>query len=430
MGRTDFDEQSPPLSPSKWLSIIGIGEEGLAGLNPVARSLLAQAKVIFGGERHLAMLPPIDLTNLQERHCWQSPIATSLAQLLERRGQAVCVLASGDPMCYGIGTTLLRDLPITEVSIIPHPSAFSLACARLGWPLTEIETLSLCGRDPAFLNALLYPGARILALSADQTTPGLVAQRLCEQGWGDAQITVLERLGGEQELIRQVSAATWASSPLADPPIADLNTLAIALPHCGGGWPRCPGLPDSAYHHDGQLTKQEVRAVTLAALAPLPGQLLWDVGAGCGSIGIEWLRSDRRCRALAIEQHPTRLQYIAENAAALGVPHLQVIAGAAPVALQHLPTPDAIFIGGGVTAPQLLATCWQALRPGGRLVANAVTMESEQQLYQWQQQVGGDLRRIAIQRAEPVGQFLGWKAMAPVTQWVVVKGMEQPNIPS
>ncbi|TVQ58177.1 MAG: precorrin-6Y C5,15-methyltransferase (decarboxylating) subunit CbiT, partial [Spirulina sp. DLM2.Bin59] len=187
-------------------------------------------------------------------------------------------------------------------------------------------------------------------------------------------------------------------------------------------YPRTPGLPDGAYHHDGQLTKQEVRAVTLAALAPLPGQLLWDVGAGCGSIGIEWLRSDRRCRAIAIEQHPSRLQSIAHNAQALGVPHLQIVAGSAPAALADLPQPDAIFIGGGVTTPDLLATCWRSLPVGGRLVANAVTVESEQLLLQQQRQWGGTLKRLAIQRAEPIGKFLGWKAMAPVTQWVVVKG--------
>ncbi len=441
MGSEDFRQ--------KWLSIVGIGEDGLNGLNPVGRSLLSQATLVVGGDRHLAMLPSDDT---RERLLWTAPIEDSVNQIIQHRGQAVCVLASGDPMCYGIGVTLTRQIAIAEMTIVPAPSAFSLACARLGWALTEIETLSLCGRNPALLNALLYPEARLLILSADQSTPATVAQLLTQQGYGDSQITVLERMGGTHERITSGIASTWTATNLAD-----LNTIAIHAhftppPHhhsklktqnsklnisptetlrVGNASPkdlqnlllspRLPGLPDTAYHHDGQLTKREVRAITLSALAPLPGQLLWDVGAGCGSITIEWLRSDRRCRAIAIEQHPTRLHYIADNAIALGTPTLTIIAGAAPIALKGLPEPDAIFIGGGLTTPELLETCWRSLRLGGRLVANAVTVEGEQMLFQWQHQLGGELSRIAIQRAEPVGKFLGWKAMAPITQWVVVK---------
>lgn len=401
----------------KWLSIVGIGEDGLAGLNGVGRSLLDQADILVGGERHLSMLPSADP---REQLRWTAPIEASVSQIMQRRGQAICVLASGDPMCYGIGVTLTRRIPVAEMTIVPAPSAFSLACARLGWALSDIETLSLCGRDLALLNAVLYPGAQLLILSADKLTPATVAQHLTQQGFGASQITVLEGMGGLRERVTAAIAADWTATDLAD-----LNTIAITclpstpLPLCLS--PRCPGLPDMAYHHDGQLTKREVRAMTLTALAPSPGQLLWDVGAGCGSIGIEWMRSDRRCRAIAIEQHPMRLRSIAENAIGLGTPDLKIIAGAAPVALQGLPAPDAIFIGGGLTTPELFETCWQALRPGGRLVANAVTVESEQLLFQWQQQWGGELSRIAIQRAEPVGKFLGWKAMAPVTQWSVIK---------
>jgi precorrin-6Y C5,15-methyltransferase (decarboxylating) len=378
--------------------------------------LVAQATVIVGGARHLAMLPAEDA---REKLLWESPIETSVAEIVRRRGQSVCVLASGDPMCYGIGVTLTRQIPIAEITIVPAASAFSLACARLGWSLTEVEMLSLCGRDPALLNACLYPGARILALSADRHTPALVTQQLTERGYGTSQITVLERMGGSQERIFSSPAASFTDLP-SD--LADLNTLAISCPSDSPlPYSRLAGLPDNAYHHDGQLTKREVRAVTLAVLAPLPGQLLWDVGAGCGSIGIEWMRSHPRCRAIAIEQHKTRLQLIASNAAALGVPNLKIVAGTAPEALQNLPQPDAIFIGGGVTVPNLLETCWEALRSGGRLVANAVTIESEQTLFEWQRQHGGELSRIAIQRAEPIGKFLGWKAMAPITQWVVLK---------
>ncbi|NES96631.1 MAG: precorrin-6y C5,15-methyltransferase (decarboxylating) subunit CbiE [Desertifilum sp. SIO1I2] len=399
----------------KWLSIVGIGEDGLEGVSPVGRSLLDRASAIAGGERHLALLPSDDR---REKLLWTSPIADSVQQIIQRRGQSVCVLASGDPMCYGIGATLLRQIPLAEMTIVPAPSAFSLACARLGWSLTDVETLSLCGRDPALLNAVLYPGARILILSADRTTPAAVAQRLTQQGYGDSQIAVLERMGGPHERVTAGTASTWTS-----PDLADLNTIALTLSPTPSTLhsPHTPGLPDTAYHHDGQLTKREVRAVTLSALAPLPGQLLWDVGAGCGSIAIEWMRSDRRCGAIAIEQHPNRLQYLANNAQALGVPHLKIVPGVAPDALKDLPEPDAIFIGGGLTTPNLLETCWRSLRSGGHLVANAVTVESEQMLFQWQGKLGGNLTRIAIQRAEPIGKFLGWKAMAPVTQWVVVK---------
>jgi precorrin-6Y C5,15-methyltransferase (decarboxylating) len=281
-----------------------------------------------------------------------------------------------------------------------------------------VETVSLCGRDPALLHAVLYPGACILVLSAGKHTPALVAAQLTQRGFGNSSLTVCERMGGAHERLISGTAAAWKVAE-----VAALNTVAITCVADPGvtGWSRGAGLPDTAYHHDGQLTKREVRAMTLAALAPLPGQLLWDVGAGCGSIGIEWMRSHPRCRAVAIEHHPTRLQYIADNAAALGTPDLMIMAGEAPAALRDLPPPEAVFIGGGLTTDNLLATCWQVLRAGGRLVANAVTVESEHMLLQWHSQHGGALTRIAIQRAEPIGKFFGWKAMAPVTQWVVTK---------
>jgi precorrin-6B C5,15-methyltransferase / cobalt-precorrin-6B C5,C15-methyltransferase len=409
------DVVSRKQAMKKWLSIVGIGEDGLAGLNPIARSLLAQAQVLVGGARHLAMLSPDDP---REKLPWTSPIATSIEAIIRRREQPVCVLASGDPMCYGIGGTLTRHVAPAEMTIVPAPSAFSLACARMGWPATEVEMVSLCGRDPALLHAVLYPGARLLVLSAGRQTPALVAAQLTKRGYGNSLLTVLERMGGAHERLVTGTAASWNGVE-----VAALNTIAVTCIADPGvtGLSRCAGLPDAAYHHDGQLTKREVRAVTLAVLAPLPGQLLWDVGAGCGSIGIEWMRSAPRCRAIAIESHPTRLQYIAGNAAALGTPDLEIIAGEAPAALQDLPTPDAVFIGGGLTTENLLATCWQALPAGGRLVANAVTVESEQVLLHWHSQQGGELTRIAIQHAEPIGQFLGWKAKAPVTQWAVTK---------
>jgi precorrin-6B C5,15-methyltransferase / cobalt-precorrin-6B C5,C15-methyltransferase len=400
----------------KWLSIVGIGEDGLQGLSAIARSLIDQAEVIVGGDRHLAMLPTDDQ---REKITWASPISTSVEEIIRRRNQSTCVLASGDPMCYGIGVTLTRQIPISEITIIPAPSAFSLACARLGWSLTEVETLSLCGRPPSLLQSYIYPQAKLLILSEGKNTPAIVAEILTKGGYGDSEMTVLERMGGTQEKIVAATAASWNATELAD-----LNAIAVNCVADAGVMPlpRLPGLPDHAYHHDGQLTKREVRAITLTVLAPTPGELLWDIGAGCGSISIEWMRTHPRCRAIAIEQNSSRLHYIAENSTTLGTPNLQIIADKAPHALKDLPTPDAIFIGGGVTAEGLFDICWEALRPGGRLVANVVTVEGEQTLFQWHQQVGGKLTRIAIQRAEPIGKFLGWRAMASVTQWIVIRG--------
>ncbi|MBW4472488.1 MAG: precorrin-6y C5,15-methyltransferase (decarboxylating) subunit CbiE [Stenomitos rutilans HA7619-LM2] len=396
----------------KWLAIIGIGEDGLAGLSPIARSLINQAEVLVGGDRHLAMLPEDD----RERVVWTSPIHHSVEEILHRQGQAVCVLASGDPLCYGIGVTLLRHIPIAEMTIVPAPSTFSLACAQLGWSLTEVETVSLCGRSPALLHPYLYPKAKLLILSEGKQTPAIVAALLTQCGFGNSAMTVLERMGSKYERHITSLAATWQEMALAD-----LNAIAVeCVPDPGIPLlPRTPGLPDNAYHHDGQLTKREVRAITLSALAPTPGELLWDVGAGCGSIAIEWMRSHPRCRAIAIEK--ARTQYIADNATALGTPGLHIVDGKAPDALNNLPSPNAIFIGGGVTTAGLLESCWTALKPGGRLVANVVTIEGERLLFQWYDKVGGTFTRIAIQRAEPVGRFLGWRSLAPVTQWTVVK---------
>jgi precorrin-6Y C5,15-methyltransferase (decarboxylating) len=399
----------------KWLSIIGIGEDGLLGLDRVARSLLEGAEVIVGGDRHLAMLGENDP---REKLVWTSPIEEAIAEIIRRRGQSVCILASGDPMCYGIGVTLSRHIPRNETIVIPAPSAFSLACARLGWSLMDVELLSLCGRDPNLVNAFLYENARLLILSANTQTPRIVVEILKNQGYSQSEIWVLERLGGEKERIYKGIAERWDEKE-----VADLNTIAVCCHrdlHTVSR-SRLSGLPDNVYRHDGQLTKKEVRAITLAALAPLPGQLLWDVGAGCGSIGIEWMRSDRRCRAIAIEQNSERVNYIVDNAASLGVPNLQIVVGSAPDVLKDLPQPDTIFIGGGVTVPNLLETCWYVLPIGGRLVVNAVTVESEQKILQWQAEVGGELSRIAISRAEPLGKFLGWKASAPVTQWLGIK---------
>lgn len=401
----------------KWLSVVGIGEDGLSGLGNIARSLVDQASILVGGRRHLAMLSNNDN---REKVVWDSPIQHTVEEIISRRPKSVCVLASGDPMCFGIGVTLTRFIDISEMTIIPAPSAFSLACARLGWSLTDVETFSLCGRPVELANSYFYPGAKLLILSADKHTPGIIADILTKSGFCESKITILERMGGVDERI-VTGIASQSGANFTD--IADLNTIAVECIADVGvtGLSRLAGLPDNAYHHDGQLTKREVRAVTLATLAPKPGELLWDVGAGCGSISIEWMRSHQKCRAIAIEQSTSRLQYISDNAATLGTPYIDIIQGKAPDALQNLSTPNVIFIGGGVTSEGVLETCWQALPKNGRLVANVVTIEGEQKLFEWYQKVGGELSRIAIQRAEPIGKFMGWKAMAPVTQWSVIK---------
>lgn len=398
-----------------WLAIIGIGEDGLEGLSPVARSLINQAEIIVGGDRHLSMLE----IGKRQQLVWGNPISETINQILSHRGRSVCVLASGDPLWYGVGVTLLKQIPQDEVIVIPASSTFSLACARLGWSMTEVETLSLCGRPASLLRAYIYPKAKLLVLSSDRHTPKIVTQILIDNGFEQSKFTVLEHLNGAKERIVSGVAQDWDYDH--GDCWADLNAIAIeCIPnHKAKILSRTVGLPDEAYHHDGQLTKKEVRAITLSALAPSAGELLWDVGAGCGSIGIEWMRSHPRNRAIAIEK--SRTNYIAENANSLGVPNLEIIQSIAPEALKNLPTPDAIFIGGGVTAEGMIETCWVALRSQGRLVANVVTLEGEQILYAYQQKLGGTLTRISIERAEAIGSFLGWKPMRPVTQWVVYK---------
>ena len=401
------------MTYEKWLTVIGIGEDGLTGLNAVARSLIDSAEILVGGDRHLAMLPD----DQRSRLVWGSPIEETIQQILSYRGKSVCILASGDPMWFGIGTTLSRRIPKEEILVIPSLSTFSLICARLGWSMTEVETISLCGRHPAILQAYIYPNAKLLILSSGAETPAIVAQALSDRGFGNSKVTVLEHLGGVKERI----ISTVANQLKTCPEFAELNAIAVqCIPNPDAKvFSRMAGLPDEAYHHDGQLTKREIRAITLSALAPNAGELLWDVGAGCGSISIEWMRSHPLCQAIAIEK--SRTHFITDNAIALGTPNLKIIAGMAPAVLQNLPMPDAIFIGGGATVPDLFETCWENLRSQGRLVANVVTIEGEQNLFRWQQKYGGTLTQISINRAEAIGSFLGWKPMRPVIQWKVIK---------
>ena len=397
-----------------WLAVVGIGEDGLAGLAPVARALVETAQVLVGGARHLGMVPE----GGAERLLWERPLDRTIAEIAARRGRNVTVLASGDPLWYGIGVTLAGRFSREEMTIVPQPSAFSLAAARLGWPVADCAIVTLHGRPLDTLRLHLAPGRRILALSEDRDTPCAVAQLLTGLGWGPSRLTVLAHLGGTCEAVIEGDAQSWG-----DRRVADLNTIAIVCRGAPGtrALPLFAGLPDNAFEHDGQLTKREVRAATLAALAPLPSETLWDVGAGCGSIAIEWLRAGEGRSAAAIERNPMRAAIIARNAASLGVPRLRIVAGAAPEALDGLPVPDAIFAGGGVGEPGLLPLLWTKLRPGGRLVANVVTAEGEARLLDWHTSYGGELTRVAISRAEPLGPRHLWRSLAPVTQLVVTK---------
>ena len=397
-----------------WLSIVGIGEDGIAGLNAAARTLVDTAEILVGGERHLAMVPSGGV----ERLTWQRPFSDTIGAIAARRGRRVVVLASGDPSWYGVGAVLARHFPIGEMTILPHPGAFSLAAARLGWAIADCTVLSLHGRPVDTLRLHLAPHRRLLLLSEDGTTPRAVAHLLTELGWGPTRLTVFEHLGGPREAAVCEEAQHWGERQSAD-----LNTIAL---ECRAGpearpLSRFAGLPDDAFEHDGQLTKREVRAMTLAVLAPLPGERLWDVGAGCGSIAIEWLRAIEGGDAVAIERDPDRAAMIARNAAALGVPGLNIVTGTAPQVLAGLDAPDAVFIGGGISDPELLPTAWDALRPGGRLVANIVSLAGERMLLDWQARYGGVLTRIAVSHVAPLGMQEAWRPLLPVTQLAATK---------
>jgi len=396
---------------SAWLAVIGIGEEGWSGLSGTARSLIEGAALVVGGERHLALLPK----DPRETLAWRSPLSDTLPAIAERRGQRVVVLASGDPLHFGGGALLARHFAPEELIVLPSPSAFSLAAARLLWPLEDCVTLSLHGRALERLRLHLALGARLLALSNDGATPARVAQMLRQSGWGPSRLTVFEHLGGARERRLEATAAEWQAEH-----VADLNTIAL---QCKAGpdarlLSRRAGLPDDAFHHNGQLTKRAVRAASLAALAPMPGELLWDIGAGCGSIAIEWLRADHKMKAIAIERDATRAAFIAENAALLGVPEIEILRGEAPAAFAALPAPDAIFIGGGVSDEAIWDRAWPSLKAGGRLVANAVTLAGETALLQRHAALGGELTRIAVAHAE---NHRFWRQAMPVTQLVLSK---------
>ena len=419
------DDSSPaPDQPALVapVALIGIGADGWSGLTSSAREQIEMAGVVIGGQRQLDLLPE---TVVAERVPWPSPLRPAVRELVDRhRSSGLVVLASGDPMSFGIGRALVEEIGPEGLRVLPHPSSITLACARLGWPVEDTEVVSLVGRPLASLTMSLHHLRRVLVLSDDAMTPAAVAKLLTDKGFGGSTLTVLDQLGATNETRRSGVAQTWDG-----PPGDSLNVVGVECRLSPGGrrLGLVPGLADEAYEDDGQLTKREVRAVTISALAPAPGELLWDIGGGAGSIAIEWMRVHRTCRAISIESDKERAARIGRNAEALGVPGLRVVNGRAPAALAQLPSPDAIFIGGGLTSEGLLDAVWAALRPGGRLVANTVTLESEAVLAQCYDRYGGELIRLAASRAKAMGDFTGWQQALPVTQWAVTKAADSPE---
>ncbi len=399
-----------------WLTIVGIGEDGWEGLSTKAKRAIESADVLYGGARHLAHVPIGDATKI----AWPSPMASAVHEILtkHRRQRRVSVLASGDPMLYGVGVTLTRELSPAEFRVIPQISAFSLACARMGWAVAETALVSLVNRPIEQLQRYLYPGQQVVIYSEDGGTPGIVALMLTDHGYGSSRLNVFENLGSSSEKCSEEVARSWQTERCSD-----LNLIALVCVADAGVEPLSlvPGLPEEAFETDGQLTKREIRAVTLARLAPLPGQQLWDVGAGTGTIGIEWMRAHTSCSCIAFEEREDRVIRILTNAKRLGVPAMKIVMGTAPATFKGLTTPDAIFIGGGLMTENMFEECWDRLVSGGRLVANAVTVESEANLAARHKQYGGELVRMLIARAEPIGGALGWRYLMPITQWAVVK---------
>lgn len=405
---------SPPSRPALLASVVGIGADGWPSLTEAARERVLAAEVVIGAERQLALLP--DVAG-QVRRPWPRPLDVQV--VAEQAGQRVVVLASGDPTVSGIGSTLVAAFGAKRLEILPAVSSVALARARLGWAAEDVEVVTVVGRRPETVLRHLAPARRLLVLSSDATTPGVLAPLLTAAGYGASVLTVLGDLGADTESRREATAAAWTG----DAPALHVLALDLRGPVVGS-W--ATGLPDGAFEHDGQLTKRDLRASALAQLRPQPSQVLWDVGAGAGSVGIEWMRAHPTCRAWAVEHDETRAARIARNARSLGVPDLVVVGGRAPDALARLPRPHAVFVGGGATVPGVLATCRAQLRPGGRLVVHGVTLETEAVLAASYAELGGELTRHAVETAAPIGTFTGWTPARAVTQWSWTKPEENP----
>lgn len=434
----DPAQATAPKAPAESITVVGIGADGFEELGHGAQAAVHRAEVVIGSWRQLNLLPE---TIRAERRPWPSPMLPAVEPMFrEFSGMHVVVLASGDPMFHGVGSTLSRILGHDRIRVIPAPSSASLACARLGWPLDRTPVASLVTRATETLIPLIDSGVRFLVLGRDEYSAGDIARLLSERDLGEVQLTVLSDLGSQDE---EIATGTAAQPPR---PVSSLNVIAVEPAPGVARHTRSllPGLPDESFEHDGQLTKSDVRALTVSALRPVPGELLWDIGGGSGSVAIEWLRSvglaggggtRARAEAVCFEADPERAARISRNAVTLGVPWLQVM-GAAPGALRQArypqgrtaDAPDAIFIGGGLTTDTLPETAWELLRPGGRIVANAVTVESEQKLIELRRTYGGSLRRIQIATEHAVGGFTTFRPALPITQWRATKALTPEGV--
>ncbi len=396
-----------------WLQVIGLTEKGLMALPTGDLSKIADANLVITPERFLDDIRSLDGFS-GDAITWPQPFLDIIPLLQEQRGQKVVVCATGDPLWYGAASTLARYFSADDMEITPAASGFQWAAARMGWPLHNTRCLTVHGRPHETVLKYLVPSARLLVIAHDHHTPDKIAGLLTMAGYGEAHLTVLGHIGGDNETCHQASAKDWQDQPHDVP---DFHILAITCPDVATGFlPLNPGLPDDAFQSDGKLTKAETRAATLAALKPCDGSVLWDLGCGSGAVGIEWMRAANNARAYGLDNRQDRLDVAAGNAARLGVPEWQGICADLPQGLDDLPPPDAVFIGGGLTA-ELVGHVRTRLKPGGRLVVNTVTLESEAVLLSLWQRWGGELKRIAISRAEPVGPFHGWRPLMPVTQW-------------
>ncbi|PZX39562.1 precorrin-6Y C5,15-methyltransferase (decarboxylating) [Roseinatronobacter thiooxidans] len=399
------------MAEAPWLTIIGLGEDGLNGLSDASREALAQAALVMGAARHLALLPDLPCEVVE----WPVPFADGIALLLAQRGRRVVMLASGDPFWFGAGSSVARHLARQEWRALPAPSSFSQVAAALGWPLEQVTCLGLHAAPLSRLRPHLAQGARVLVLVRDGAAVGEVAGYLTGLGFGTSTLHVMEALGGPRERLRSMQAGDYSFSDVCHP-------VAVALEVAGAGraLPVVAGRADGFFDHDGQITKQAVRALSLAALAPVPGELLWDIGLGSGSVSIEWLLAHPRLEAIGFEADPVRAARALRNAASLGVDRLRVVEARAPAGLEGQPLPDAVFIGGGLS-DGLLRDLWRILPQGVRVVANAVTLDSEALLAQWHAQAGGTLTRLELSEATPLGRKRGWRAAYPIVQWRVVR---------
>ncbi len=395
-----------------WLHVVGIGEDGLEGLTPATRAVVEAAEVLVGGERHQELARGIGA----ERLVWPSPFDALIGELVARRGKRVVVLTSGDPLWFSVGARIGRRIDPSEIVYHPHVGAFQLAAARMGWSMADVETLTVHGRPVEQMIAFIQPDQRLLILTTGEDTPAQIARFLSERGFGQSRMTVLANMGGADEVRFDGVAESWAHEV---PPFNTLAVECIAAPDAAL-LPRVPGLADDLFTHDGTMTKRELRAVTLAKLMPMRAALLWDVGTGCGSVAVEWMRAAHYARAIGIEPRADRRAMAAANALALGVPKLELVEGSAPACFARLEAPDAIFIGGGLSEA-VFDAAWAALKPLGRLVANAVTLESEAVLLRLAERHGGELVRLSVERAEALGGMQGWKPLRGVTQWSLVK---------